>query len=89
MPANSNTLIHVFSDGSAFMQDQPTCTLAGAAVIKVEPGTNNYTIVDAQPLPGVDHSSYRGEGLRNLFGTTEHFKTSYLLRLSICGVAIK
>ena len=61
MPANSNTLIHVFSDGSAFMQDQPTCTLAGAAVIKVEPGTNNYTIVDAQPLPGVDHSSYRGE----------------------------
>ncbi len=61
LPELQEQWCHMFCDGSAFMQDQPTCTLAGSAVILVEPYTDNYTVIAAQPIPGTDHTSYRGE----------------------------
>ena len=61
MPVFEQKWCYAFCDGSAFMQDQPTCTLAGSAVITVEPYTEDYTVIAAQPIPGIDHTSYRGE----------------------------
>lgn len=61
LPIESSNCEYVFCDGSAYMQDQPTCTLAGSAVIRAEPNSDSYDVLAAQPLPGIDHSSYRGE----------------------------
>lgn len=61
LPIESSNCGYIFCDGSAYMQDQPTCTLAGSAVIRAEPNSDSYDVFAAQPLPGIDHSSYRGE----------------------------
>ena len=61
LPDTDAEWCHTFCDGSAFMQDQPTCVLAGAAAIRVTPNTDEYIVIAAQPIPGTDHSSYRGE----------------------------
>ena len=53
--------IPVFCDGSAFWQDQPACTIAGAASIRVNNDGSLYEIVATEPLPGFDHNSYRAE----------------------------
>lgn len=40
LPDTEAEWCHTFCDGSAFMQDQPTCVLAGAAAIRVTPNTD-------------------------------------------------
>lgn len=49
----------VFSDGSAFLQDVSEFTISAGAAILVR--DNQAVILDAQLVPGADHSSYRGE----------------------------
>ena len=61
IPPHNDATIEVFCDGSAFWQDQPTCTIAGAAAIVTTSEGNLERIIGAQPLPGVDQSSYRAE----------------------------
>ena len=60
-PENSEVAHCVFCDGSAFWQDQPSCTIAGAAAILVTSTGDLDCVLAAEPLPGFDHNSYRAE----------------------------
>ena len=60
-PEASEITHNVFCDGSAYWQDQPTCTIAGAAAIVVTDNGLLEHILAAEPLPGYDHNSYRAE----------------------------
>lgn len=61
IPEPNNSRMHVFSDGSAFWQDQPLCTLAGSAAAEFEYMGGLKRVISSMPLPGVDHNSYRSE----------------------------
>lgn len=65
---------NVFSDGSAFWQDQPTCTIAGAAVITTTAQGVLDEIIAAQPMAGVDHNSYRAETFGLLLALQKVYK---------------
>lgn len=70
-PHACDTSIPVFCDGSAFWQDQPSCTIAGAAAIIVNEDGSLCRVVAAEPLPGLDHNSYRAEAFGILL-TLQH-----------------
>ena len=57
----------VFCDGSVFWQDQPSCTLSGAAAILVDKEGEVQRVLAAEPLPGLDHNSYRAEAYGIIF----------------------
>ena len=61
IPVQNNNKIDVFCDGSSYFQDQPTCTIAGAAAITTKENGEIESVVAAQPMPGVDHNSFRAE----------------------------
>ena len=54
-------IAHVFVDGSAFHQDLKICCISAGAAVKCQPFQTDHTKIFASPVPGVDHSAYRGE----------------------------
>lgn len=54
---------HFFLDGSAFHQDVRTLTISGWAIVESSPCDMHFTVVAAGPVPGGEHSSYRGESV--------------------------
>ena len=52
---------HIFCDGSAFWQEQPSCAISGMGVIESFWLENKHKVLYARPLPGLDHNSYRAE----------------------------
>ena len=54
-------IAHVFVDGSAFHQDLKICCISAGAAVKCQPFQTDHAKIFASPVPGVDHSAYRGE----------------------------
>ena len=50
-----------FTDGSAFWQNEFVLSLAGMAAIECIPGSYEFSVVFAEPLPGIDTNSFRAE----------------------------
>ena len=61
LPTFSSEGVHVFTDGSSFWQDQPSCTLSGAAAVVTDKHGEICEVVATSPMPGIDHNSYRAE----------------------------
>ena len=52
---------HVFTDGTAFHNESWAHCLAGGAAVEVDWITGNWKLLSRSIIPGVDHSSFRGE----------------------------
>ena len=52
---------HLFTDGSAYFNDDWELAISGAAVVQVDFGNESYNTITRSLVPGSDHSSYRGE----------------------------
>ncbi len=68
---------HVFSDGSAFWQDQPTCTLSASAAVTTDQSGEIREIIAAMPVPGMDQNSYRAK----IFGVLLSIQHTYSLTI--------
>ena len=83
-PRVDEVVKHVYTDGSAFFNDQWDCCLSGAAVI--EWYENEMHERKRQILPFQDHSSYRAEVFAVLL-TLERFWNVNIF--SDCGAVVK
>eukprot|EP00438_Fugacium_kawagutii_P010992 Skav206623 [mRNA] locus=scaffold1562:332529:337027:+ [translate_table: standard] len=74
IPSSSDTVHHIFVDGSAHFGDHQDLTISAAAWVSAVPGVTQVIQCRRAPVPGVDQSSFAGELYAILLALNAHWK---------------